>query len=209
MDTFVRICTHTVRYVCMTFVAVVNLLDDIIIRGSRFVFTKTIECLESKNNEVSSTDEIRAYLDTRLQCITDAMCELENRVMERHRHAVNCAMYRAVCVCDEISAMVVSTLGCMYYDNILIYDRKEQCVNYTVTDDTFDLNNGYRVVRDVSIVLMFETPVLFKRIEFIGLRIDTPKHKGDINLIYDSSNTSEQYKTTITNKKHTICNIAF
>ena len=179
-----------------------------------FVTTSFVVCIcifasvamIDRHRELSEIDFCKEVYE-QLSRIQNYIDTLETVLRDKEEHIMKCILYSAVRLCRPIRGIKIESTVSLQFKDILVIDEKGERVAFKINRKTKQ-SWGYRVC-NVScfeedkneLLIEFETPVLFKYIDFVDLRYCGPDTR--IKLL---TQEGDDVVVVVSKQKHVICN---
>ena len=170
-----------------------------------FVYFFVIVPKISKHQKLSEIECIKG-VNEQLVLIQDFLRKLDTVLREKEEHIMKCILYSAVRVCQPIRGIRVDTTVTLQFKDVRVTDTKGVNVPFNINRKVKQ-TWGYRVCNGSSfeedkneLLIEFESPVVFKYIEFMDIRYCEPA--TEIRLLTQG----EDVVVVINKEKNIICN---
>lgn len=170
-----------------------------------FVYFFVIVPKISKHQKLSEIECIKG-VNEQLVLIQDFLRKLDTVLREKEEHIMKCILYSAVRVCQPIRGIRVDTTVTLQFKDVRVTDTKGVNVPFNINRKVKQ-TWGYRVCNGSSfeedkneLLIEFESPVVFKYIEFMDIRYCEPV--TEIHLLTQG----DDIVVVINKEKHVICN---
>ena len=161
-----------------------------------------------KINECQKCYEIEFIrgVNEQLVLVQDYLKKLDTILQEKEEHIMKCILYSAVRVCRPIRGIRVDTTVTLQFKDVRVTDTKGGNVSFSINRKVKQ-PWGYRVCNLSSfeedkneLLIEFETPVVFKYIEFVD--IGNCQSDARVRLLADG----DDVVVVMNKEKHIICN---
>ena len=206
-----KIFLKIIRYVCAMILALLNIIDDMFLKVTRYIMMKTIQQLEKEEQK----ETVDTTIEMNVQFLKNDLLYLERKNYRMHQHILKCILYRSVYVNTEIYGLTLFSLE---------EENNPQVYNINITNTAWNMKTAEKDVSIIDInnnkiawniettekyvsIIRLHVPCVFKSIEFTDLNF-TRNDKTLIKLFLNDACT-ETYETTINKRKHFIYNTSF
>lgn len=170
-----------------------------------FVYFFVIVPKISKHRKLSEFECIKG-VNEQLVLVQDFLTKLDTVLREKEEHIMKCILYSAVRVCQPIRGIRVDTTVTLQFKDVRVTDAKGKNVPFNINRKVKQ-TWGYRVCNGSSfeedkneLLIEFESPVVFKYIEFMDM--GQCQSNARVRLLTQG----DDIVVVINKEKHVICN---
>ena len=170
-----------------------------------FVYFFVIVPKISEHQKFSELECIKG-VNEQLVLVQDYLKKLDTVLQEKEEHIMKCILYSAVRVCRPIRGIRVDTTVTLQFKDVRVTDTKGGNVSFSINRKVKQ-PWGYRVCNLSSfeedkneLLIEFETPVVFKYIEFVDM--GHCQSDARVRLLAEG----DDVVVVMNKEKHIICN---
>lgn len=164
---------------------------------------------DKKSSELKQTlmEDCQALMDIKMQTFIEEMLKIFLRI---HDHSMTCILHNPIHLEEKIHGMKICSLVSMNLKEILVFDCNGERVPFKIVDLPKNTNGVYFFDTTTEMIVVFDYPMVFKIIEFVGLDVDNFSVYDGVKVQFFASLATKHSigMTRISKEKNIICNTA-